>query len=121
MAIAKIIYVKKQMKSVYVEKLLRYLRIYKLYLKKRDLTCVKYKNLIEKISEDYKKIQYNKDILLILLHISVICNIYIFLIHIFFLYENGLYTNKINNGNETLIFYNDFYKSHNTCNINYIE
>ena len=115
MAIAKIIYVKKQMKSVYVEKLLRYLRIYKLYLKKRDLTCVKYKNLIEKISKDYKKIQYNKDILLIVLHISLICNIYIFLMHIFFLYENGLIK-----GNETLIFYNDLYKSHNTC-INYIE
>ena len=111
---------KQKRHSMYIEKLLTYLRIYKLYLKKRDASYIKNKNLIEKISEDYVKLEYNKDLLLIILYISVLCNIYAMLMHLFFMYEND--TNIKNNVNDSLIFYYDFYKSYNTCNsnINYI-
>ena len=109
-------------KSLYIQKLLRYLRIYKLYLKKRDISHIKNKNLIEKISEDYIKLEYNRDLLLILLYISVTCNIYVLLMQLFLMYENRV---DIHNNNtitdHPLLFYNDVYKSYNTCNSNYIE
>ena len=104
---------------IYVQKLLRYLRIYKLYLKKRDISHIKNKNLIEKISEDYIKLEYNRDLLLIVFYISVICNIYAMLMQLILIYENGDIKNNITE--HPLQFYSDLYKSYNTCNINYIE
>ena len=112
-------------KSLYIQKLLRYLRIYKLYLKKHDISHIKNKNLIEKISEDYIKLEYNRDLLLILLYISVTFNIYVVLMQLFLMYENGVIIHNNTNTNtitdHSLLFYHDVYKSYNTCNSNYIE